>query len=167
LALADFEPLLRVTACAKSVSELSDFIGRKRFVQNDHPIRLAQALEEIGPGIIRESRADDDLLIRVMLPNVLNGGYSITAGWHPDVDHHQIIRAARGSCGVDHPEGFLALQRAIDLKSNGRLFCGNFVEQHRIGLRPGDQALARRSQNTAKVLVNSRVVVRDEDTVES
>ena len=94
---------------AQGLGHLQHLNAIKRLPQNQQAIGGAQASDDLLPGEIAESRAQNALQARINAPQGFDGGQAIPAGGHPHVDKGHRRGLALGLEAFQGLGGFLAL----------------------------------------------------------
>ena len=95
---------------------LQNFYRLGGFSQNQKLVRVLQPLDDFRPIVIGVRGADDDVHVRIDLPEVLDGFQSIPAGRHAHIDERHGVRTSLLACQARHLDAFLALVCGVDLE---------------------------------------------------
>src|ERR1700674_1969434 len=116
----------------------------------------------LRPVIVRMRRADDNLDVRVELPQALNGLQAIPPGRHAHIDECHRGRLLLLYRLPDPPHTLLTLQGRVDLESRARRGRGLLAQQQAFGRQQFSTAPGVAAQDLQKVLVDRPVVIHDE-----
>src|SRR5579872_4717910 len=107
----------------------------KRLFKEKQPVTVAKPPDEIVPGKIRMTRANDDLQIEAFLPDMTDGFDAIPAGRHANVHKgHRIWLAVRER--FPHTsQTLLALKCRVYLKRGKAFLKRPFAGQSRVSAR--------------------------------
>ena len=108
--------LVQAPFLGERAGQLQDFHGLERFFEDDQPVGGAQLVHHVVPGIIRKSRANNDLKVRVHLPDTGGGFNAVPAGRHAHINKSQRVRAAAAEGGLNQIESFPALIGRIEIE---------------------------------------------------
>src|SRR6202140_1491677 len=116
----------------------------------------------LGPVVVRMRRANDNLDVRVELPQALNGLQAVPARRHAHIDECHRVRLLLLERLLDPRHTLLTLQGRVDLESRARRGPGRLAQQQALGLQQLATAAGVAAQDLQKVLVDRLVVIHHE-----
>ena len=155
--LAGQAPLLRQRA-----GDLTDLGGVERLLQDQQPIAGAEPAQDVLPRIVGVRRADDDLDLGIGGPQVGDGLDAVPAGRHAHVDERDRVALAAPEAVAHLAQRLLPLVREVHVVPFAPHRRRLFPEERLLHLRQHLVLLAA-LQDLAKVLVDLRIVVDDQD----
>jgi hypothetical protein len=157
-----FDTLQQGPFLGQRAGQLQHFHRVKRFLENHQPVGAAQLARNVVPRIVRIGRAQNDLDVRVHLPNPGDGLDAIPAGRHPHIDKRHGKRFAGSHRFANRRQSFISLKSGgqVELRFGPRH--QEITEQLRSG--PGQVRRSRAAcfQNLPEVGVDGGVVINDE-----
>jgi hypothetical protein len=152
--------------------ELQDLDRIEGLLQDQEPIAVPEPVDRLLPGIVRIGRADDDLELGVLGPQLLDRAHAVPAGRHANVHEGHRVRALLGQRGLEHCQALLSLQSALELEvharglSFGGLRARGPAHESGPGVRQEAGVLLRGDQDFLEILVDRRVVVDQQDALQ-
>ena len=105
------------------------------------------------------SRADDDLQVRIDVPQFSRGLDPVPARSHPHVHESQRVGLCRFHRLLEHAQSVLALKRRVDVKNLAPGWRRGVAEQKGFALFQHLMPSLTGAENLAKVLVNRAIVI--------
>ncbi len=124
---------------------------------------MPESCQELQPVVVCIGGADNDLYVRVDLPQLFDGLEPIPTRWHSHVDESDRVRTALGASRTRELDAIPTLHRGIHIESRARGVGLLLAEQPRFGLRR--QRLPVGYEDLAVVLMNGRIVVDHKDAM--
>ncbi|MNN07021.1 hypothetical protein D3C81_1198350 [compost metagenome] len=146
----------------QGIGHLADFQTVERLFQDQQLIAELQPFGHRFPAVVAVRRAQGDLQVRVDTPQLLDGFQAIPAGRHAHVDKGEGVGIATGQCAIDQCQRFLALIGGVELEAQVRRLLA--AEQRLLQLLQIDGVRHLRGEDLAKVIVDRRRVIDDQDT---
>ena len=153
---------LVVPLARQRVGTLQHLDGLERLLDDQQLVGMVETRDHLGPVVIGVRRADDDLHVRIELPQAENRLQAVPAGRHAHVDERHRVGALLLERPPDPRHALLPLERGVDLECRARDAWGRFTEQQPLGRQELRAALGIAAEDLAEVLVDGRVVVDDE-----
>ena len=98
----------------ESVRELRDLDDVERLLENQPPVRTPQPRLDLVERVIGERGAEDDLDVRIDLPDPVDGFDAVPPGRHAQIDKRHGIRPAAPHRSSDALEPVFALEGGVD-----------------------------------------------------
>ena len=133
--------------------------------EDDEVVIDAEAHGHLFPRVIRVGGADDDLEAGVHLPQILDGFHAVPSRRHAHIDKGQRVRLPVFHRLDDFLQRLLALVSGFELELRDIHRHARGVEKHGFHRVQFRARLRRTEQDFAKVLVDGRVVVHEQNAI--
>lgn len=134
----------------------------KRLPQDQEPVGVAQAINHVGPRVVRERRTHDRLHVWVDLPDPLQRFDAIPTRWHPNIHKRQRKGLPLFNGPLDDLQGFLALHRRCQLEGQTLTLWLGCSQQRGLGIG-GACAAGAADENVAVGAMDRFAVVDKQD----
>ena len=151
-------PLFRQRA-----GQLADLDDIERLLQNQEAVRLADLRAHFVPRVVGIRRAEDNLQLRVLRPDVLDSFDSVPSRRHTNVYKRHRVGTFITQGLLDHFQALLPLKSGIDVERFSLRLVQCDAEKGGFGKLGLIGGVAAVTENLVEIRMNGLVIVNDED----